>query len=61
MGNRKLVGLSGFFYMTNSLVNHDGLPVTEKTYAGKYMLIYFGYTFCPDICPEGFLSIYNRT
>lgn len=35
-----------------SLVNHDGLPVTDLDYRGKYLLMYFGYTFCPDVCPE---------
>ncbi|MEP2828650.1 SCO family protein [Parvibaculum sp.] len=34
-----------------TLVNQDGETVTEETYSGKYMLIYFGFTFCPDICP----------
>ncbi|MFC7048123.1 SCO family protein [Emcibacter nanhaiensis] len=33
------------------LVSQDGETVTEKDFAGKYMLIYFGYTFCPDVCP----------
>lgn len=35
-----------------NLVNHHGKPVTEKSFLSKYMLIYFGYTFCPDVCPE---------
>ncbi|TPX71880.1 hypothetical protein SpCBS45565_g00803 [Spizellomyces sp. 'palustris'] len=35
-----------------SLVDHDGRPVTDLDYRGKYMLLYFGYTFCPDVCPE---------
>lgn len=33
------------------LVNQNGDIVTEKDFGGKYMLIYFGYTFCPDVCP----------
>lgn len=34
-----------------SLVNQFGQPVTEKTFAGRHMLVYFGYTYCPDVCP----------
>ncbi|MEY3658666.1 MAG: hypothetical protein RL425_1427 [Pseudomonadota bacterium] len=34
-----------------SLINQDGQTTTDKDFAGKYRLIYFGYTFCPDICP----------
>lgn len=34
-----------------TLVNQDGKTVTEKDYAGKYKLIYFGFTYCPAICP----------
>jgi protein SCO1/2 len=34
-----------------SLVDQNGNPVTDQTYAGSYRLIYFGYTFCPDACP----------
>lgn len=33
------------------LTNQDGMPVTEQDFTGKYMLIYFGYTWCPDVCP----------
>jgi len=33
------------------LVNQDGETVTQDDFAGKYMLTYFGYTFCPDVCP----------
>jgi protein SCO1/2 len=35
-----------------ALVNQDGKPVTEADFAGQYRLMYFGYTFCPDVCPN---------
>src|SRR5262245_22984597 len=34
-----------------TLVATNGQMVTDKTYRGKWTLIYFGYTFCPDACP----------
>ena len=33
------------------LLNGDGQPVTDADFKGKLMLVYFGYTFCPDVCP----------
>ncbi len=34
-----------------SLIDQDGKRVSEKTYAGKFMLVFFGYTSCPAVCP----------
>ncbi|HKX77471.1 MAG TPA: SCO family protein [Novosphingobium sp.] len=34
-----------------SLVDKQGKPVTWDQFAGKYRIVYFGYTFCPDACP----------
>jgi protein SCO1/2 len=44
-GTASLVG--GSF----SLENGNGQLVTDRDFRGKYMLVYFGYTFCPDVCP----------
>jgi len=34
-----------------ALTDQDGKPVTDRSFAGKNRIMYFGYTFCPDICP----------
>ena len=33
------------------LVDHTGAQVTDATYRGRIMLVFFGFTHCPDICP----------
>jgi cytochrome oxidase Cu insertion factor (SCO1/SenC/PrrC family) len=35
-----------------TLTDHNGNRVTDRAFAGKYLLIFFGYTFCPDVCPS---------
>jgi len=34
-----------------SLTRQDGVAVTEADYAGQWLLVYFGFTYCPDVCP----------
>lgn len=34
-----------------SLTDHTGRRLTEKDFLGRHMLVFFGYTYCPDICP----------
>ena len=34
-----------------SLIDQDGTRRTDMDFRGKYMLIFFGYTNCPDVCP----------
>ncbi len=33
------------------LVDQRGRTVTDRAFAGRYRIMYFGYTFCPDVCP----------
>ena len=40
-----------------SLIDQDGKKVTEADFSGRYMMIYFGYTFCPDMCPNTLSTI----
>ncbi len=51
MWNREPVG--GPF----ALVDHNGQPRTDADFRGKLMLIYFGFTFCSDVCPTDLQSI----
>ena len=34
-----------------TLTNQDGVEVTEEDFKGRPTLIYFGFTYCPDVCP----------
>ena len=39
------------------LVGGDGATVRDSSFAGKWLLVYFGYTTCPDICPTSLQAI----
>jgi protein SCO1/2 len=45
-GNAGL-SIGGPFELTDSSAH----AVTERSWPGKYLLVYFGYTYCPDVCP----------
>ena len=47
VSGKALVG--GAFMLTDN----TGKRVTDQDFRGKYMLVFFGYTSCPDICPAG--------
>ncbi|MGY3617045.1 SCO family protein [Bradyrhizobium sp. USDA 10063] len=47
------VTIGGSFTLTSP----DGTTVTEQTYRGKWLLVFFGYTSCPDTCPTALLEI----
>ena len=57
-----LLGAGGFLWLTGAtggpaiggpftLESSSGTTVTDRAFRGKYMLVYFGYTYCPDVCP----------
>jgi protein SCO1 len=59
-----LIGAGGFLWLSSSggtnqlgiggpftLEDGSGNRVSDKDFRGRYMLVYFGYTFCPDVCP----------
>lgn len=40
-----------------ALVDQDGKPVTEAMLKGKWSAVFFGYTYCPDVCPVTLQSL----
>jgi cytochrome oxidase Cu insertion factor (SCO1/SenC/PrrC family) len=39
------------------LIDHTGARRTDADYRGKLALIYFGYTYCPDVCPTDLQAV----
>lgn len=50
--SRSSGAIGGPFHLTSN----TGAPVTEANFKGKKALVFFGYTYCPDICP---IVLYN--
>ena len=40
-----------------ALTDQDGKLVIDADFAGKYRIMYFGYTFCPDVCPTDMQTV----
>ncbi len=40
-----------------SLIGHSGKSVSDADFRGRFMLVFFGYTHCPDICPIGLQTL----
>lgn len=40
-----------------SLVDMHGRPTTDADFRGQYILLYFGFTHCPDICPSELVKV----
>jgi protein SCO1/2 len=40
-----------------TLVEQNGKPRSDREFRGKLMIVYFGYTFCPDVCPTDLMAI----
>jgi cytochrome oxidase Cu insertion factor (SCO1/SenC/PrrC family) len=40
-----------------TLTTADGASVTTQSFRGKWLVVYFGYTFCPDVCPTTLMEI----
>jgi protein SCO1/2 len=40
-----------------ALLDQDGRTVTEKALLGHWSVVYFGYTYCPDVCPMGLQAL----
>lgn len=51
--NAGLTAIGGPFTLTDQ----NGRAVSDRDFRGKLMLVYFGYTFCPDACPTALLQM----
>ena len=40
-----------------TLTDQTGRPRSDSEFRGKLMIVYFGYTYCPDVCPTDLMAI----
>jgi protein SCO1/2 len=40
-----------------TLTDQTGRPRSDTEFRGKLMIVYFGYTYCPDVCPTDLMAI----
>jgi len=40
-----------------TLLTHDGQRMHLSDYEGKWVILYYGYTFCPDVCPTTMMQL----
>ena len=40
-----------------TLVDQDGKAFSSEALKGRYAIVYFGYTYCPDVCPTDMLNL----
>ena len=55
--SKKPPPLEALFGGPFALTDHHGRAVTDETFRGRFALLYFGYTFCPDLCPTNLLTM----
>ena len=40
-----------------ALIDHTGKAVTDEDFAGRWQLVFFGFTYCPDVCPTTLATV----
>jgi len=56
-GNKVVVSGTADIGGAFTLVNQDGQTVTHDDFLGRPTLTYFGFTYCPDICPAALQTV----